>query len=67
MLVIWTAKNYSENENRNSMGMDRTMNTTPYCKTPYIILNKYGYRFTWIRFEDSLRLFMEEGTIRLKG
>lgn len=32
------------------------MDTAPYRKIPYLIMNKYGYVFVWIRFEDSLRL-----------
>jgi len=31
-----------------------------WAKSPFkdTILNKYGYVFTWICFEDSLRLFI---------
>ncbi|MGA2768144.1 MAG: hypothetical protein ABSF24_07510 [Candidatus Bathyarchaeia archaeon] len=42
MSLIWTAKNYSENESRNNMDTDGAMKTAPYRKIPYLILNKYG-------------------------
>jgi len=32
------------------------------CRNVVHIRNKYGYIFTWIRFEDSLRLFTLSST-----
>jgi hypothetical protein len=34
---------------------------TPIYEKAHIILNKYGYVFTWICFKDSLGLFMDGG------
>lgn len=40
--LIWTAKNYSEDENRNSMDTVETMNNMAPDKISYLIVNKYG-------------------------
>jgi len=61
MLPIWTGKSYSESESRNSSSMVENM-VKPIlnCENSHIIVNKYGYVFTSISFEDSLRLFTQE-------
>jgi len=61
MLRIWMGKSYSESESRNSSSLDANM-VKPIlnCENSHIIVNKYGYVFTSISFEDSLRLFTQE-------
>jgi hypothetical protein len=62
MLPIWTEKSYLENENRNNKNMTKSMEKTILnYKNSHLILNKYGYVFIWICFEDSLRLFIKNG------
>jgi cytochrome oxidase assembly protein ShyY1 len=61
------AKNYSENESRNISGMVEGMEKTILnFQNSHLILNKYGYVFTWISFENSLGLFTKKRTNRLK-
>jgi hypothetical protein len=62
MLPIWMEKSYSENENRNNKSMAANMEKTILnYKNSHLIPNKYEYRFIWISFENSLRLFTKNG------
>lgn len=62
MLPIWMTKNYSKNGNRNNKKMTKNMEKTiPNYKNSHLIPNKYGYPFTWISFDNSLRLFTKDG------
>jgi len=60
---IWMRKSYSKDEERNN-----TSRAEYPPKRPCFIIersgnidNKYAWLFLWIRFEDSLRLFIKIG------
>jgi hypothetical protein len=55
-------KNYSENGNENCTETSKTTEIVLNNKKPHIILNQYGYVSARISFEDSLGLFIKNGT-----